>query len=348
MSDKPLKFLIFITKPYSFAVLEPIGDYLSRKTAHEFRWFTAGAADGYPISQPQMTKSDEVREYDPDAVLVPGNVVPDFWPGLKVQVFHGLGEEKKGHYRVTGFFDLYCTPGPYVTQKFEHKGKKSGRFLVRETGWPKLDLLNPDMDQKERKRSLGLDPERVLILYAPTFSPKLTSATDLLPEISDTQPSSYQWLIKFHSLMNPSLIKRYKLLSDKYSNVQVIEDLSIIPLLEAADVLVTDTSSVAYEYLCLDRPIVTYRARTRLDKGINITTAADLSGAIERSLMDPGEFSAQRREYLEQLHPYTDRQSASRVVRAVEDILASGEYRSLKKKSPDWVRQRQIRRIVHP
>jgi len=45
-----------------------------------------------------------VVAYNPDVVIVPGNVVPHFWPGLKVQIFHGLGEEKRGHYRITGFF----------------------------------------------------------------------------------------------------------------------------------------------------------------------------------------------------------------------------------------------------
>ncbi len=42
--------------------------------------------------------------------------MPGFIPGLKVQVFHGLNEDKRGiDYRERGLFDLYCTEGPIRT-----------------------------------------------------------------------------------------------------------------------------------------------------------------------------------------------------------------------------------------
>ena len=65
-----------------------------------------------------LKSSEQVKFFSPDAIIVPGNVVPDFWPGIKVQIFHGLCEEKIGHYDITGFFDLYCTPSFYITDKF--------------------------------------------------------------------------------------------------------------------------------------------------------------------------------------------------------------------------------------
>ncbi len=119
----------------------------------------------------------------------------------------------------------------------------------------------------------------------------------------------------------------------------------IIPLLQAATLLITDTSSVAYEFLILDRPIITYRAAVRADKGIDIDTAGALPAAIERALSRPEEQSAQRQRYLAELHPYRDKDSADRVISAIENVLDSGAQRSLKRKPWRPIRRRQIRRL---
>ena len=40
-------------------------------------------------------------------------------------IIFGLCEEKKGHYGITGFFDLYCTPGPLITEKFQELAEEA-------------------------------------------------------------------------------------------------------------------------------------------------------------------------------------------------------------------------------
>ena len=59
---------------------------------------------------------------------------------------------KKGHYDITGFFfDLYCTPGPLITEKFQVLQKKyKSFFLVKETGWPKLDDLFKNVNSSKK------------------------------------------------------------------------------------------------------------------------------------------------------------------------------------------------------
>jgi len=337
-----LKFILFITKPYSVSVLEPVAAYLSTKENMDYRWVKAKSALRCNVPGPVLPFED-VPGFDPDAILVPGNVVPYDWPGLKVQIFHGLGEEKQGHYRITGFFDLYCTPGPHMTAIFEGLQRRHGHFLVRETGWSKLDSLNLTDQRAERKKSLGLDPEKPVLLYAPTFSPKLTSAPALFSEIELLQSRDYQWICKFHSLMDAQTTARYRSLESP--SFQIAETDTILPLMEAADILITDTSSVAYEFLFLDRPIITYRARARQEKGLDITSPDDLEGAIVRSLLDPQEFSPVRHEILEELHPYKDGQSSQRVVEAIRDVLSSGELDTLRPKPSNRFRKWQLRRL---
>ncbi len=336
------KFLLFVTRPYSIAALQPVEEAV-RTVGGTVRWYLAGSAQGHEPPGEALQNSAEVQAFEPGAILVPGNVVPYRWRGLKVQIFHGLGEEKPGHYRVTGFFDLYCTPGPSMTNRFQELAQRHGHFLVRETGWPKLDPLATPIGRKAVRATLGLEPDRPVVLYAPTFSPRFTSASDLLEPIAGLK-DRYQWLIKFHDLMDPATKAKYE--AQLGPRVVGSDHPDILPLMQAADLLVTDISSVAYEFLLLDRPIITYRAAVRRDKGIDITLAEDLPAVIEQSLREPDEFAPRRRQYLSQLHPYTDGKSAQRVVTAVTEILAAGTHLQLGRKPRNLWRKFQQRNLV--
>ncbi len=344
MSPATQRFLFFVSKPYSFAILEPLQDYLQDRIGAQVRWFLASTARNYEAPGLTLSTTEAVMTFDPEAVLVPGNVVPPFWPGLKVQVFHGLDDEVKGFYRISGLFDLYCTPGPATTQRFSRLAEHYRHFLVIETGWPKLDPLAQTQSRQSRRRELSLDESQPVILYAPTFPPKYTSAADLLPAIGQLADGNYHWLIKFHPLMDKEIVNRYRNLQG--DNLQVVEDLNIIPWMEAADVLITDTSSVAYEFLLLDRPIITYRALARRDKGVNILQPEDLSGVIRRVLENPDELAHLRREYAAQLHPYSDGQSSRRVFEAIEEVIQGNLHRHLRRKPLNLVRKYKIRRMV--
>tara|TARA_B100000886_G_scaffold330253_1_gene280494 strand:- start:3768 stop:4793 length:1026 start_codon:yes stop_codon:yes gene_type:complete len=339
-----MRFLFFITKPYSVPVLNPIKDYCNESSGVNTAWFKAGAAKNLKINGLTLKSDDEVFSYDPDAIIVPGNVVPHYWPGVKVQIFHGLCEEKKGHYDITGFFDLYCTPGPLITEKFQVLQKKYKSFLVKETGWPKLDNLFKKVITLKKIKSEKLKKEKKTILYAPTFSPKYKSSSSLFNAIKKTQKYKFNWLVKFHNLENESVVKKYRTLSSDY--FKIIEDDNILNLMESADILITDTSSVAYEYLLFNRPIITYKAETRFEKGLNLLQSDDLIGAIVRSIEDPDEFKQSRDEILNDIHPYQDGKSSKRLVETISDFIKNKEFQNLKRKSRNWYKKMQIRKIV--
>ena len=338
-------YLFFVTKPYSFAILEPLQNYIQAQSLGKVKWFLSSKAQQYPAPGESLDDGKQVRDYQPTATIVPGNVVPPWWPGIKVQVFHGLDDEVKGFYRINGLFDLYCTPGPAMSQRFSILAKRYGYFLVRETGWPKLDPLTNPQNINLMRRELGLDSERPVILYAPTFPAKYTSALDLRNSIGDlTRSGEYTWLIKFHPLMDPEVIASYRELCGECC--EVVEDLNILPYLKAADILLTDTSSVAYEFLLLDRPVITYRATARQDKGIDIQSPSQLVGAIKQSLTRPDEFSAVRQRYLAEIHPYQDGESSRRVITAIEEALEHNLAGNLRRKPLNLYRRLKIRRML--
>ena len=349
MDNANLKYLFFVTKPYSFSILEPIQQAINESNYGIVKWFSASSATNYSCPGDQLKSNEEVSDYSPDAVIVPGNVVPHFWPGLKVQIFHGLDEEVKGFYNITGFFDLYCTTGPVMTENYSVLAMHKKHFLVRETGWPKLDPVYKNewgfSDQKDQLiKQCKLIPELPVILYAPTFPPKYTSAPDLLDSINKLKNCKYNWIIKFHSLMDQSIRERYKKLDG--NNFRVVDELNILPFMAGSDIMITDTSSVAYEFLHFNRPLITYQAIARRDKGINIQDPSELSPAIERSLNDPNEFSHNRESCLQDIHPYFDGHSSNRMLKVIETILTEGLHNELKQKPLNFLRKYQIRKII--
>jgi len=349
MDDAKLKWLFFVTKPYSFSILEPIQQAVTELDFGIVKWFSASSATNYSCPGDQLKSNEEVSDYNPDAVIVPGNIVPHFWPGLKVQIFHGLDEEVKGFYNITGFFDLYCTTGPVMTGKFSTLAKNKKHFLVRETGWPKLDpIYNNKWNFGDQKNQLisqyQLSPGLPVILYAPTFPSKYTSAPDLLGSIHQLQKHDYNWIIKFHSLMDESIKEKYKKLDN--NNFRIVDELNILPIMAGSDIMITDTSSVAYEFLHFDRPLITYQAIARRAKGIDIQDPSELSSAIERSLNNLEEFSGNRETCLKDIHPYSDGNSSNRVLKEIAEILADGLQNDLKQKPQNIIRKYQIRKII--
>jgi hypothetical protein len=239
------RLLFYVEQNYSFDILRPLQTE-ARKRGYDVRWLIIEDAD------PDLLGADEQRcasikeaiPFDPVAVFAPGDRIPGFIPGLKVQVFHGLNEDKRGdEYPERGLFDLYCTEGPSRTGMLAPLAKQRGHFKVVETGWLKLDtILAP------RPSSPTFD--RPQILLASTFTPRLSGADALLAEIKRLSGNNeWQWLITLHPKMDPTTKERYKALENE--NLSYFETNQVVQLLHRADVMVSDNSSILQEFLLL-------------------------------------------------------------------------------------------------
>lgn len=167
------KYIGFISENYSFDILRPL-QKAALERCDQFFWFVDGPAVNLNLFKPEeqlITDIYKLNNLKPDAVFVPGNIVPSFIAGLKVQVFHGFEWKKKGHWRIRNCFDLYCTQGPLFTNKFNTLKQKHKHFMVVETGWPKLDY---DVSQSQQVAS---DSSPTTVLYAPTLFAKLQQYT---------------------------------------------------------------------------------------------------------------------------------------------------------------------------
>ena len=214
-----------------------------------------------------------------------------------------------------------------------------------ETGWPKLDVYGKELHKYDSDKLILLKKSKAkkIILYAPTFSPSLTSASHLFTQIEKLAKSKeYLILIKFHDLMAADLIDSYKKLSMSFENVLFIEERNIIKYLLISDLMISDTSSVVYEFLLLDKPVITFKNNSLAVKWDNQLSYNGLVKRVAENLLeDP--FKQERLNILKEYHPYTDGNSAKRMVDAVEKYIKKNGVPE--KRVISWFRRYKINKI---
>ena len=212
-----------------------------------------------------------------------------------------------------------------------------GRTII--TGSPRLDtsLTMGQEDRKALRSRLGMaeDDDRRLVLFAPTWrggvSKRELDREALVADLT-AMASRDDVLVVYraHRLSE-------KLLAGVDLPVSVVpKDIDTNELLAAVDVLVTDYSSILFDFLPQKRPIVLYMhdiEEYRAERGLYLDPAevpglacydrAELASAIGRALAGEG---VAPQEALDRYCPYEDGRASSRLARAFfDDDLDHGQ-----------------------
>ncbi len=321
-----MKVVLFCKKPYSFGILRPL-QIEAKQAGDEVIWYVeSDITDSFPFKDDSVLTNSiqSIVDFKADAIFAPGNDLPFFLRGVKVQIFHGLAGEKKGHFRIRNYFDLYLTSGTYFTKRFNELAKKHGDFEVIETGWSKLDaLFIQQNDFKEEKQTLlEKHQAKKILLFAPTFSPNLTCAETIFDEIITLSNNpSYLVLVKFHDKMNKEVKAKYKQAAQSHENLVIVDDPNIIKYLIISDLMISDTSSVVYEFLLLDKPVITFKSSSENIKWTDIDEPKILVDSVE-SVLESDINQEDRQWVIENYHPLSDGKSAKRMIDAVKKWLS--------------------------
>src|SRR5690554_2008667 len=231
----------------------------------------------------------------------------------KITIFHGMAKDVLFNPRNKAF-DLLLAMGDYAAERFDEM--RLNRYRI--VGYPKIDgLFNGRINKEAYKERLGLDPRKKTVLYAPTWGDK-NSLPYLVEELSDLA-KEYNFLLKLHDKSTAKWGKSLK----KQKGVFLIDDPDIVPYYLTADVLISDYSSVIFEFSVLDRPIILFdidNANHALrsisyqwrDIGIRVTNSRELAAALGRIFDNPEEYKEKRQEYARRLFKYRDGSAARR------------------------------------
>ena len=321
-----MRIVLFCENKYAIDILYPLQKEAEDEGVNDILWYVhEKRIPDFPLKDSVNWTNSMQKVYDffPDAVYVPGNIVPYYLRGVKIQIFHGYAAEKKDHWIIRRYFDTYFTQGPYFTRKFKQLSYKYKDFEVLETGWTRQDWISDhrssfDIEKNELPQKYG---KKQIVLYAPTFSPKLTS----LPLIKDaliklTKEKDVLLMMKFHPLTSQEWIDEYRQLANEHDNMIFVEDFSVTKYLLMADVMISDTSSTIYEFLLLNKPVITLRAISKDIYWKNIDNPEELCDAFEQVQHDK-EIISLRHWVIQNYDPYSAGGVAQRMLEGARDYI---------------------------
>jgi CDP-glycerol glycerophosphotransferase (TagB/SpsB family) len=177
-------------------------------------------------------------------------------------------------------WDYSISANEFTTEIWE-RVYPSGTYESLETGYPRNDELAraTDADRARIRADLGLDDAAQVLLYTPTHREYTKQYLPLLDPVVLAESLGPTWtiLMRSHYFYRDATTGSHPRVVDVASHPS-IEELSI-----ASDVLVTDYSSLMFDFAVLDRPIVIYAPdwdEYRTQRGTYFDLMAQPPGAV--------------------------------------------------------------------
>ncbi len=154
-------------------------------------------------------------------------------------------------------------------------------------GVPRTDLFFNEVEKRKRREAIyKAHPEwlgKEIILYAPTFRDRTGDRTKFKPELdfgklSDGLRENQVFIVAPHPVMKQQIV------DGEYQNIYETRDIHTLDLMFVADILITDYSSVIFEYALLKKPIVFFCYDLELyDRGFYLPYDESLPGKMAKT-----------------------------------------------------------------
>jgi hypothetical protein len=366
--------VVFVEEPGFIQFLLPVVEELKRRSGSSISWYIATEHTNHPE---QLAVFDVLRERQFHPRFASALLLADVFLSASV---YGKGPPTSlriniSHNQPTKFeaypkehvqnYNVHFLTGPLHREQYEHMFELYHMDVTRaklvNVGYPKSDaLLQGRYSRQGVLDQLGLDTARKTVLYAPAWDPggslrsfgtevvdQLLSLDDVnvivkLHPVSYTEPSrpDFEWYtggVDWRERFRPF---------EENSRFRHVSSFQIDPLLAASDVLVTDFSSVALEFIVLDKPVIYLdcpeyfektlkhpaynsdpdyvrndpRANAGRHVGVVVENVSHLGRVTRDCLANPEERSEERRQLAAKLL-YNPGRGADAAATAIRDLL---------------------------
>jgi len=347
--------LVNARRPMNYSVVAPVVDAMRKDPRVKFYFVASEEPERAPdIYRDAGLGIEIITPLKAASMRFDAYLVSDFlWLALprgacRVFMFHGVAGK---------YSRVYDTPGRSMREwdrlLFINE-RRLKNFIAanaidpdsaaaRLVGMPKVDcLVDGTLQRSEILQHLGLNRSRPSVLYAPTWS--ASSSLNLMGEeiVRLLGAAGYTVIVKLHdgSLMPGRFFSggvdwraRLRPILARTGG-HLAASSNSCPYMAASDVLVTDHSSVGFEYLLLDRPVIRIHmdeliANTDVNRiyvdimsraSTTISRADQIVAAVESSLSDPASNSHERRRVAAELF-YKPGGATSRAVSELYDAI---------------------------
>lgn len=294
--------------------------------------------------------SDENEKFD---IVFAPDVVDEkkYGDAILCLIYHGITFTKTVTYRELKKHSdhryIIFVEGDLSEKSLKESGSV-GKSEVHNVGYPKMDpyFFRENFDRDKILKSLGLDPEKPVILFAPTYKP--TCLYDLKDAIFEATTDCnliiklhhYAWMGKYASH------KQHKIFEEQienYTHAVIIQkdDYNILPLLFVADTLVSEASGAITEFLATGKTGIIYNLNNKSLKHsdgemllgfnnheylkesfVHINTPEELQSGIELALKPTSEMKKIQKTDREKIFYKLDGKASERVKQVVEHLIS--------------------------
>ncbi|MCB6415157.1 CDP-glycerol glycerophosphotransferase family protein [Dorea acetigenes] len=152
--------------------------------------------------------------------------------------------------------DYLLSPNPFTTEIYNKDFNVSGVVSngIQEIGYPRNEIFYNEVYRKNEREKLGFGNKKV-IFYMPTWRNANGKSIDFIQKmerLADKLGEQYLIYVKLHPLdtSDRSQMKKIQYIPENYE---------VYEFLQCCDILITDYSSVLFDFLNTKRPIVLYQ-----------------------------------------------------------------------------------------
>lgn len=255
-----------------------------------------------------------------------------------------LDEYKKSFRKNTATWDYLVVQNDFSEKIFRSCFNFNKNFL--RVGYPRNDILFLKNEKKEISRikdELGLPTNKKIILYAPTWRDdsydenkkyRFNSELDF-NKLKKELEKDFVVIVKYHYLIeNTKDWHGFENFVYEFGNKT---DISLLYLV--SDLLITDYSSVMFDYAILKRPIYfyTYDLENYRDRlrgfyfdlveeapGPISCTTDDLIEKILKNQAEDNEFHVKKEKFYKKFNQYDDGKASVKIIELVEELVKNG------------------------